>query len=191
MGNTLVLVIGDDHDGAFAPSTISQPGVTWYADVSLDTATTHPRSCEIWHGVVGPGGSTNITVTGNATNAQVIADVAEFSGLTGMPLDQVASNLSASTTMSDTGTTPVTSQANELWIGGIMTGSPPGSGPTQTSPTNMFTGFGGTYPNGWGGGGSLEYLYEIVGATGTANSGTTLSMATQYAGVIATYKGGP
>ena len=191
MGDTLVLVIGNDHDGAFAPSTVTQTGVTWFADVSLDTASAHPRSCEIWHGVVGAGASTTISVTGGGTNPQVIADVAEFSGLTGSPLDQVASSLSTSTTMTDTGTTPVTAQGKELWVGGIMTGSPPGMGPTQTNPTNNFTGFGGTYPNGWGGGGSLEYLYEIVGATGAANSGTTLSAATQYAGVIATYEGMP
>ena len=86
-----------------------------------------------------------------------------------------------SSTHTVTGTTATTTQAKELWIGGITVEA----SASQTTPTNGFTLLDGATT---GVSTSVAYLENIVSTTGTASSGTTIS-SNSYVGCIATFKG--
>ena len=170
-------------------SSITQTGVTWTKQAFQDTWWEHPANhlntlnSEIWVGVVGAGASATITLTllgtGDTNNAEV-ANVCEYSGLlTSGFLDKTAINAGESTN-TDTGTTAITSQANELWIGAIAAER------AQTTPTNGFTLLDGVYYTGYGI--SNAYLEKIVSATGTANSGTSIASIENWVGCIVTLK---
>ena len=111
----------------------------------------------------------------------------EYSGvLTAGALDQVA-NSSGNNTAGTTGTTPTTTQANELWVGGIglvnanYTLTTTNNG--FTSPANAATTSGSTSVNA-----KVYALEKIVTTTGAASSGGTVSASSQWSGAIATFK---
>jgi len=174
-GNVLVLTIGI-YGQVNLPSVtgISQTGVTWYYQIKSSRSTIDD---EIWFGVVGSGASKSLTVSW-ANFGYSVADVCEYSGiLTSGYLDKTATN-SGQSKYSDTGTTATTTQADELWIGATA------SGTTQTTPTNGFTLLDGVNNVAI----SIAYLEKIVSATGTADSGTTMTGSISWAGCIATFK---
>jgi len=187
-GDVLIAVIGLYHsssDTLHTVSSITETGVTWsYQTSETDSTTGTATDTEIWLGVVTSGtASRTITITtssGSGTTYE-IADVCEYSGIaTSSYLDKTAVAASSGTSTS-TGTTATTSQASELWIGGITVED----NSAQTSPTNGFTLLDGAVYQQM----SVAYLEKIVSATGTANSGTTISSSQRYAGCIATFKG--
>jgi hypothetical protein len=199
-GNTLVacMTVRDDSiDGTGTTfSSIIQPGVTWTLVQRNNQENGNPDyvnlDVEIWVGVVGPGALPSITVNlsraiGGSTPAAVI-DVCEFKGLLKSNfVDQVgaADSMSASPT-SNTGTTPITTQAVELWIGvtSIIPSSPTD---TQTNPTNGFILVDGNHS-----GDSflvnIAVFIKIVSLIGNANSTATISVADPYVGCIVTLK---
>ena len=203
-GNTLIAVISTwaFTSGKYGVSSISQTGVTWTGSGNGKQAykigASSYNEVEIWLGTVGSGASTTITVTlldtGGSDLYAALGDVCEYSGLASAStvLDKTATNENTSTTTGDTGTTATTTQANELFIGGILGVITSASSATQSSPTNSFSLLdGNTHTSGdqtW----SLGYLEKIVSATGTANSSVTFANSVgRYLGVIATFKAAP
>jgi flagellin-like protein len=184
-GNKLVAVIGTYRtysSTARTVSSITETGVTWAKQTSeSDSSGNDVRDVEIWLGTVNSGASTSISITLSGSPNGAVADVCEYSGLASSPLDRTAGTDNSGTSTS-TGTTTTTAQSSELWIGGIIVEG----NSAQTSPTNGFINRdGATYNSGM----SLSYLEKIVSATGTANSGTTISTSSYWNGCIATFKG--
>jgi len=161
-------------------SSISQTGVIWMPQIVTGFS---GNDSEIWVGIVGAGASATINVTLAAASGFVIANVCEYNGLSGLLgfLDKTAINHGSSAS-SDSGTTGTTTQTTELWVASIFaTGV---GGGVQTVPTNGFTlldgaGFN-TVSNG--------FLEKIVSATGTANTGTSISGTSPiWVGCVATF----
>lgn len=132
-----------------------------------------------------PGGQTSFTFT-QATGNGFTVILTEWSGIaTASSLDQTASinDTTADTTLL-TGTTATTTQADELWIGGIGCGNGTPSAPTNgfTLDVNLITGGAPTNKA------DATDLYLIASSTGTAGSGVTNSASVKSCGVIATFK---
>jgi cell division septation protein DedD len=182
-GNTLFLTyagFGETTNPTI--SSVSETGVTWAEAVSKDGSV----DVEIWYGTVGAnaGNTATIAVTGGSTSAiGNIADICEWGNIaTTNPVDKTAVNAGQSDT-GDTGTTAVTSQSNELFVGAIGTAL----GLTdQSSPTNGYCLSNGQVKT-LGQYVSLAELVKISTTTETANSGTSFGPA-YWAGCIATFK---
>ena len=171
-GDTLVAVIstrGSSSSGEV--SSISQTGATWTrATYSTGTG---GSTTEIWSAPDVSGAGTAVTIN-LASSLFASAVVAEYSGvLSASSVDQIASN-TGNGTSADTGTTPSTLQANELWIGGIGLAN---SGYTLGTPNNSFTSVNSAAStSGAPGSNALVYaLAKIVSAVGTADSGGTVA----------------
>lgn len=143
-------------------------------------------STYIWVGIVGAGAAASLTVTFNATiNAAV--NVAEYSGLdTSNLIDQTASANGQGTNTLLTGTTLLTSQAKELFVGSISSSS--NTNAAISTPINGFNLADGA-PN-------LAapvngYLDKIASAAETAKSGVTRAAGStfnEWAGLIVTLR---
>ena len=133
-GNTLVAVISTRGTAANQVSGISQTSSTWSR--AAQTANPAGTTTEIWFAANVPAtAGTTVTIT-LATSLYTSAVVVEYSGvLTANPLDQSAGAFGNSISAS-TGTTAITAQANELWIGGIGLNS---STFALGTPANAFT----------------------------------------------------
>ena len=187
-GNVLIAVIGTYYSSISGSprtvSSISETGVTWTKQAGqTDSQGSFPGTytdSEIWLGTVNSGVSTSITITlSGSASSGAVADVCEYSGIAPSSYLDKTAGTTGSGTSTSTGTTTATSQASELWIGGVTVEA----SATQSSPTNGFTNLdGATYSST-----SVSYLEKVVSATGTANSGTTIS-SNRYAGCIATFK---
>jgi hypothetical protein len=167
---------------------IGQTGVTWSQVVAAsgDVAS-------IWMGNVGASAGTVITLTiasGGATDLLEIADVCEWSGLSGV-VDQSSSNAGGTGTALATGTTGTITKANELLVGitiGAVFNKGVSDSAAQSSPTNSFTLLdGANVVDSSGNDASLAYLYKVVSSTGTYSSGTTSATEVYWEGCIATF----
>jgi hypothetical protein len=185
-GNTLVAVISTRSTSVNAVSSISQNGATWSRVAS--TTGTAGTTTEIWYAPNVSGAGTTVTINLNAS-LFAAAVVTEYSGvLSASPVDVAATSTGSGTTAA-TGTTATTTQANELWIGGIGLVS---SSYTLGTPINSFSSVGpATSGSVTAGNNARVYALEkIVTTTGTANSGGTIS-SSQWSGAIATFKTTP
>ncbi len=183
-GRTLVAVIATRSTATNSVSSISQTGATWTrATASTGTAGT---TTEIWYAPSVSGAAATLTI--NQSSARSAAVVIEYAGvLTASPGDQTARNNGSSTTPT-TGTTAVTTQSSELFVGGIGLVS---SGYTLTvSGSPLFTSVAsGQSTNGTSTLNAKVYALEyIAGATATASSGGTIGTSSQWSGAIATFK---
>ena len=174
-GNLLIAVVGSDNYPNNQPVTsISQTGVSWsLAVLGGDTGVL----VEVWYGVVGAGASKDITVNfAGGHNYGAIVNVCEWSGLAiSSPVDKTATSPFGSAFV--TGTTPTTSQADELCVGGIDSAGP------ESAPTNSFTLLDGTIQQHYL---YCSYLYRIVSSTGAYGCGVTGD--SWSSGAIATFK---
>ena len=182
-GNTLVAVIATRGTTAARVSAIAQTGATWTR--AAQATNTNGTTIEIWYAPNVSGAAAAITVTQASLRSAAV--VIEYSGvLASSPLDQTA-NATGSSAAPVTGTTPTTTQANELWICGI--------GFISSTPTL------GTFLNGFNSVSSMQStngtasnnakvyaLDDLASATASASSGGTLSVSAQWAGAIATFK---
>src|SRR3989304_7152637 len=180
-GDVLIAVVGAVSTAQILVNSITQTNVTWTQEVSQSR--NHVGSwwehVGIWIGIVGSGASTSATVSFNVAG-WTIADICEYSGVqTSGALDQTTTNYGYGTSAS-TGTTPTTTQEEELWVGATRcdTGN-------ETSPTNGFTLLDGIANDGnlW----ALGYLEKKVSSTGTASAGVTCGN-NYWNGCIATFK---
>ena len=187
-GDVLIAVIGTYRTGGTNIRTVSSISGgsgstnTWHQITSESySGSNTAEDVEIWEGIVSSG-STSVTITiSGSTSTYAVADICEYSGIvTSSPYsDQTAVSTNSGTSTS-TGTTGTTTQASELWIGGITVGA----NAAQTSPTNGFTLLDG---NVYSSSMSVAYLANTVYTTGTASSGTTIS-SNRYVGCIATFE---
>lgn len=182
-GNALIAIIGTRGTSDNRVSSITQTGATWTRQAQRSNAS--GVTTEVWAAFNVSGASTTVTVN-LAASLKASAIIVEYSGLaTSGSLDQTATN-SGSSSAPSTGTTATTSQADELWIGGIANINTS----TYSAPTNSFT----EVAEAASGGGASStrnnavFLERIVAATGTASTGATLSGTQQWAGVVATFR---
>ena len=145
-------------------------------------------TCEIWYCPSVRSTNNLLTVSFSNPNTNAVCVVAEYTNLVAAgALDQIAGATNTGTA-AVTGTTPTTTLANELWVGGI------GYANTNalTSILNGFTDVAGqssTYPASNGVNQvTLHLLAKAVTATGTASSGGTIGASQKWAGAIATFK---
>jgi len=179
-GNLLFAVIAIDYYAGTARivSSISQTNVTWSKLKSQAGALY--TDAEIWGGVVGANASATITITISGSHLGAVANVCEYNNLLTSDFVDKTASATGTGTSAVTGTTAQTTQADEVWIGGIC-----GDYASQSNPTNGFTLLDGALFNGTT---SCAYLEKFVSATGQASSGTTLSATEEYAGCIITVK---
>jgi hypothetical protein len=182
-GNVLVacIAVSISTGQALSVSSISQTNVTWTRQVNYNNPT-YWNDVEIWLGVVGSSASSSVTVNLNiAPNYGCTVDICEYSGVaTSNFLDQTATNI-AYGQYPNTGTTSITTQANELWVGLCAQGNY-----GTSSPTNGFALLDGATNMG---GMVVSYLEKIVSTNGAASSGVTIGAgSTWWFGCIATFK---
>ena len=187
-GDALILTYGSNKGSSaviIAITGVSETGASWTQQKALQAGSQFDD--EIWMApnVSGAGATITISITNFANKASIVVNVCEYSGLTVSPLDQTASNSNLGSSMTDTGTTPTTTQASELWVGGVAAGA------GQSTPTNGFTLLDGAVYNGGTSNLADAYLEKIVSSTGAANSGTTLTTSTVWIGLMTTFKGVP
>ena len=185
-GNTLIAVISTRGNSANRVSSISETGAAW-SFVSQAT-NTNGTTTEIWYAPNVSGASTTITIVQASLRSAAV--VIEYSGLlTSGSVDLIASTTGSSNSAS-TGTTATTNQMNELWIGGIGLVN---SGYTLGTPTNSFNSVANAASTSSTSGNNAKVyaLERIATATGTANSGGTVSNSNQWSGAIATFKAVP
>ena len=183
-GNTLVAVISTRGTTTSRVSGISGGG-TWVR--AAQSANANGTTTEIWFAPNISAGVTTVTIT--QANLRSAAVVIEYSGiLTVSPLDQInAASSTGSSTSPVTGTTPTTTQANELWIGGIgYISSTPTLGTIQNSFTSVATAE--STSSTASDNANVYALERIVTGAAAASSGGTLSVSAQWSGAVATFK---
>ena len=182
-GNTLIAVISTRGTSAGRVTNIVQTGAIWTR--ATQAANAGGTTTEIWYAPNVSGAATSLVVTQASLRSAVV--VMEYSGiLAASPLDQTNS-ATGNSTAAVTGTTPATTQANELWIGGIGLTN---SGYTLGLPLNQFVSVASAQStNGTAGNNAKVYALErTVTTTGAAGSGGTVSTSSQWSGAIATFR---
>ena len=182
-GNTLVAVISTRGTSAGRVSAISGGGVTW-SRVSQAT-NTGGTTTEIWYGPNVSSGTTGITITQASLRSAAV--VIEYSGLlVPTSFDLAANQHRQTSTAAVTGTTATTTQANELWIGGI--GIADGRRTLNAPYGNAFTVVASPKSGTTSSDAMIYALEKIVSTTGAASSSGTLSTSDAWSGTIATFK---
>jgi autotransporter-associated beta strand protein len=187
-GNTLVAVIGH-RTSLTGPivSSITQSGATWSrAAVAGPGSGGSGITTEIWYAPNVSSAGTTVTLN-FASGGRTACVIEEYSGvLTASPLDLVATNLGATSTAADTGTTGFSAQENELWVGGIAVN---GNTTTLGTPNNLFTIANNSISQAGGAVDAKIYALErFQNTVGFANSGGTLSASTGWSGAVACFK---
>jgi autotransporter-associated beta strand protein len=190
-GNTLVAVICISQSSSGGVSGISQSGVTWSKAATVAVgggALGSGADTEIWYAPVGSGAGTGVKISYSALYA-CAATVIEYSGLVAAsPLDQTATSTGGSSP-AVTGTTATTSQANELWVGGVsyensssLTGIQNGFTIAANTSERWFNLLGTEYYI------TAQALDKAVSTTGGAYTGGNLGLSTSWSAAIATFK---
>jgi len=183
-GNTLIAVISSRSTSTDRVTGITSTGATW-ARVA-QSANSSGSTTEIWSAPVGSGAATSVTIA--TLSGRCAGVVIEYSGiLTASAVDQTAASPGGNSTSPVTGTTPITTQANELWIGGVGFRS---SAPTMNTLLNSFTSVASAQSGSTTATSNAKVyaLESIVSTTGTATSGGTLTASVIWSGAIATFK---
>ena len=188
-GNTLVAVIATCNTSQNSVAGIgatSGTALNWQR-AAQSTAVSNGTITEVWYAPVLTGAGSTVTINLAGTGYAAAVVLAEYRGvLTPNPVDQVAAaSGTSSTNPAGTGTTPATTQANDLAFGGIgliynSSGTFSGiSGGTQI--TNVAS----------GSATSRVRLYAIattVTTPATASFTGTMNTAQNWSGAIATFK---
>ena len=186
-GNTLVAVISTRSASAGAVTGISNTGTTLAWTRAVQSTPSISTTSEIWYAPVLAGAGTSVTISLSAA-VFAAAVIVEYSGvLSASPLDASANNSNGSnSTAASTGTTAMTTQANELAVGGIGLRS---SGYTLGTPTNAFVAIANAASSGSATSNAKVYAFDkVLTATGTVASGGTVSTSSRWSGAIATFR---
>ena len=181
-GNMLIAVISTRGAVADQITAVASTGAAWTrAGQSVNSGGS--STTEIWSAPVGASAGTVVTFT--TVTGRCAGVVIEYSGVLASA-DQTA-GASNTGTAAVTGTTAATTQASELWIGGIGYRS---STPTLGSILNSFASVANVVTTSTTAGNNVKIyaLESIVAAIGTASSGGTLSASVAWSGEIATFK---
>jgi hypothetical protein len=185
-GDTLILMVGDDHSNSATVSSVSGGGVGTWTKVTEQNGSSGQGEAEIWYGLVTSGSSTGITVTLSGPTNWQLANVSEWSGIASSnPVD--ASTSSAGTGTSFTAGPITTTQSGDLVISDAWTSfNSPGFTSPQNSTTSGYTALnetqaGGSYYRAWA-------AYQIDFSTGPISAGWTGPGSGYYATAIAAFK---
>jgi hypothetical protein len=182
-GNTLIAVISTRGSSDNRVSSIIQTGATWTR--ASQAANSSGTTTEIWFAPNLSGAGTAITISQSSLRSAAV--VMEYAGiLVTSPLDQVG-GASGNSSAPVTGTSAVTTQANELWIGGIGHIS---SAPTLENLLNNFSSVGSAQStkNTASSNAKVYALERFATESGAAFSGGTLSSSAQWSGAIVAFK---
>jgi hypothetical protein len=184
-GNLLIATVGIIGSGASTANvtSITQSGVTWTPQKSGSYPSEYMRS-EIWAGVAGAAGTSNVVVNFSAANSGSVVNVCEYNGLlTAGFLDQTAIT-SGSDISTSTGVTPTIGQPSELFVG--TTTIYRDNSQVTGSVAKGFTLLDGLSYNSMM---SSAYLEKINLGYASGSSGTYLATGSiKYIGCIATFK---
>lgn len=197
-GNGLIVLLAASGTTA-NPTSVS--GITLggsadnFAQVSTYGSASDAAIGAAWLDLNCAGGQTSvaITVAGGTGTLAIMASVYEWAGLYPVsPFDQTANGVSTGSTSWSSGTTPTTTQAAELWIGGVFTTDT--SAGTITGPSSPWTNLSqisqaqGSFNDAWMSG------WQVVASTGTATYAGTVSPSSQWISKVVTFRldtGGP
>ena len=183
-GNTLIAVISTRGTSANRVSTITQSGASWtrVTQANMSTGTT-----EIWIASNVSGAATQVAIN-LASSHRAAVVVAEYSGiLTVGPVDMLAYSTGTSTSPA-TGTTGITAQPNELWLGAIGIADGRNTRVMNAPYGNTFTLIASTQSSTTSSDTRIYALEKLVSATGTANTSGTDANSVAWSGAIATFK---
>ncbi|MBE0540497.1 MAG: DUF4082 domain-containing protein [Verrucomicrobia bacterium] len=183
-GNTLIAVISTRGASEDRVTGITQTGAVWTR--AAQSVNADGTTAEIWYAPNVSGAATGITVN-LATSLRAAAVVLEYSGvLSADPVDQTAGNTGSGNTAT-TGATAMTTQPNELWVGGVGLVS---SSISLSSPQNSFTAVAAAAStSGLAENNARVYALErIVTEIGTASSGGVVSSSSHWSGTMAAFK---
>ena len=183
-GNTLIAVISTRGNSANRISSITQTGASWSR--ATQATNTNGTTTEIWFA---PNVSAALkAITINQASLRSAAVVIEYRGvLSPTPLDQT-SNATGNSNAPGTGTTPTSTQADELCIGGIGFIN---STPTLSSLINSFSTVASAQSTRFISSSSNAKVYaleKIIQLAAPISSGGTLSASAQWSGTIATFR---
>lgn len=182
--NRLLIVMAAANQTA---GDVTFTGPSGYTLATAAVSTSTKVTAATWYKIAGASeGNPQVQISAARDMAMIGL---EYSGnVTASVIDKQANNSGLGTT-SDTGTTATTAQAEELWMGMIAQQT----SATQTSPTNGFSIVGNEVSNNAGGFSRCRVvaLEKIVSATGTANTGCTVSASREWVGKMTTYKAAP
>lgn len=181
-GPLIAAVALTDSGGLGDVTGISQVGATWQRAVQGGSGS---ERMEIWWSADSAGASQTVTINTVADENET-AIVAEYNGVieqSGTALDQTAS-ASGNSSTADSGTTPTTTDPDEVWIAGIAVRT----GASISAPTNSFL-IDGTSSTGAGGTDvSATLLSRLVAAAGIANTTAAISGGPlDFGGAVATF----
>jgi hypothetical protein len=133
-----VIVVFFGSNGTDGISSLSLTGVASWTKLYQYLQTANgATSLQIWTGKVTSTAGTSLTV--NTTSSQQFTVLsAEGVNITGAA-DQHATSTSSGSTTWASGTTPTTTNANQIWLSAFMQGAQLGSVNTVSSPTNGYT----------------------------------------------------
>lgn len=116
-GSTLIAVVGTGDLTGTGVTSITQAAVTWQLAVKASTN----RTLEIWYAQNVNTADKNVVINFGATPFDAAVVVVEYQNLrASTPLiDQISTSIGV-TNKPTTGTTALTTQGNELWVGGVM-----------------------------------------------------------------------
>lgn len=159
------------------PNTLAISGWTSVVQMQYGSANVHCVGLLIK--TAGASESTTVTATVAASTAMALY-ISEWQGATASPLDVTATtaDTGADVTSRSSGTTGVTSQADELAIGLWGLANTNGG---SISYTNSFTSLSSSYAR-------LLTAYKILTATGTQESTATWATGRRAVGIIATFR---
>ena len=185
VGDTLILLVGDDHSTNATVSSVSGGGVATWTKVTEQNGSSGDGEAEIWYGPVTSSAS-SVTVTLSGSTNWQLASVSEWSGIaSSSPVD--ASTSSAGSATSFTAGPITTTQTGDLVISDAWTSfNSPGFTSPQDSTTSGYTALsqtmaGGSYYRAWG-------AYTIDSSTGSISAGWTGPGSGFYATAIAAFK---
>ena len=185
-GNTLVAVISTRGSTDSRVTGISQTGATWTR--AAQSTNSDGSTTEIWVAAMADSAGTGVTIRTAAGRCAAV--VIEYSGVltAGSPVDQINSSDSSGNSISPlTGTTAATTQADEVWIGGIGYRA---STPTLSAILNSFAAVDSAQSGSTTSANNAKVyaLERMASATAAAGSGGTLTATVQWSGAIATFK---
>lgn len=180
----LVAVIGmTDSGGAAVVNSITQGSATWQRAIQGGTGSDR---VEIWWSADAAGEPTTVTIdyTADQNEAALVAEPADIRTLAGTELDQTALASGSAASSASTGTTPVTTDPDEIWIGGVAVRN----GSSLSAPTNSFRIDGADTSGAGGNHVSATLLSRVVGVQAAATAGATIdSSPADFGGAIATF----
>jgi hypothetical protein len=198
-GNALIVVLAASGttSNPTSISSITLGGVADnFAQISTFGSSSDAAIGATWLDLNCAGGQTSIVITasGGTGTLAIMASVYEWSGLYPVsPLDQTANAVGTGATTWSSGATPTTTQASELWIGGVFTTST-ASSPTITGPSSPWTNLTqvnqvqGTFNDQWMSG------WQVVSSTGAATYNGSVSASSDWIAKVITLRldtGGP